>query len=69
MLSRCKKGEQLILQHEPNNKYSDFATRVLRINSEQLGHAPEYLAERIFEETSSGYRAFGATLGRYRLQL
>ncbi|MFL5330033.1 MAG: HIRAN domain-containing protein [Gemmataceae bacterium] len=62
ILSRCKNGEQLVLQHEPNNKYSEFAIRVIRANGEQLGHAPEYLAERICEETGNGYRAFGMLL-------
>jgi hypothetical protein len=32
---------------------------VLRTNDEQLGHAPEYLAERICQEVDAGYKVVG----------
>ena len=59
IIRRCKAGEHLILRHEPDNKYSDFAIQVLRENGEQLGYAPEYLAERICQEIEAGYKAMG----------
>jgi hypothetical protein len=59
IIRRCQPGERLILRHEPDNEYSEFAIQVLRENGEQLGHAPEYLAERICQELESGYQAIG----------
>lgn len=59
VLARCTPGEQLVLQHDAYNDYSIFATKVLRANGEQLGHAPEYLAEQIVERADEGYRIIG----------
>jgi hypothetical protein len=36
-----------------------FAVQVLRTNGEQLGHVPEYLAERIYNAIEDGYRVAG----------
>lgn len=55
IIRRCKRGEQLILRHDAYNAHSLFATQVVRANGEQLGHVPEYLAERICGETEDGY--------------
>lgn len=59
ILRRCSPGEQLILRHDPHNRFSPFATEVLRLSGEQLGHVPEYLAERVCSETNDGHRAIG----------
>lgn len=59
IIKRCKPGEQLILRHDAYNEYSMFATQVLRTNGEQLGHAPDYLAERISTEIEEGYNVVG----------
>ena len=59
IIRRCKAGEHLILRHDPDNEYSELAIQVLRENGEQLGHAPEYLAERICQEIEAGYQAVG----------
>lgn len=59
IIRRCRRGEQLILKHDAYNEYSIFATQVLRTNGEQLGHAPEYLAERIYNELDDGYNVVG----------
>lgn len=59
IIKRCNVGEHLALIHDAYNEYSVFATQVLRTNGEQIGHAPEYLAERICEEVAAGYKAFG----------
>jgi hypothetical protein len=62
IISRCRSSEQLILQHDAYNEYSVFATKVLRTNGEQLGHAPEYLAEKIVDRIEDGYRPIGLLL-------
>jgi hypothetical protein len=59
IIRRCKVGEHLILRHDANSQYSAFATQVLRTNGEQLGHAPEYLADRICQEVEAGYKVVG----------
>jgi hypothetical protein len=59
ILRRCQPGEQLVLRHDPHNRYSEFATEVLRLNGEQLGHAPEHLAQRICDEVANGFRPIG----------
>ncbi len=59
IIRRCKPGEQLVLKHDLYNKYSIFATAVCRLNREQLGHVPEYLAERIVNEIEDGFNAIG----------
>ena len=62
IIKSCRRGERLVLRHDAYNEYSMFATQVLRENGEQLGHAPEYLAERICGEIEDGYRVFGILL-------
>jgi hypothetical protein len=59
VVRRCNPREWLILRHDAYNAYSMFATQVLRTNGEQLGHAPEYLAERICNEIEEGYKVIG----------
>jgi len=59
IIRRCKPGEQLALRPDAYNEYSIFATQVVRRNGEQLGHAPEYLAERIVNEIEDGYNVVG----------
>lgn len=59
VIRRCKVGEWLTLRHDAYNDYSIFAIQVLRTNGEQLGHAPEYLAERICSEIEDGYEVLG----------
>jgi hypothetical protein len=59
IIERCSPREQLILRHDADNACSAFAIDVLRTNGEQLGHAPEYLAERICNELEDGYRVVG----------
>lgn len=59
ILRKCSPGEQLVLRHDPYNRFSPFATQVLRLSGEQLGHVPEYLAEQVCAEVDHGYRAIG----------
>lgn len=55
VLRRCVANEQLILRHDAYNEYSMYAIQVLRKTGEQLGHTPEYMAERIYNEVHEGY--------------
>ncbi|NQW46869.1 MAG: hypothetical protein HQ464_03765 [Planctomycetes bacterium] len=52
----------MILRHDPDNGYSLFATQVLRQTGQQIGHAPEYLAEQICEAVWNGADVCGAIL-------
>ena len=56
VLRDCRVNETIVLVHDPGNSYSSYATKVLRTNGAQLGHAPEYLAERLFREAKAGYQ-------------
>ncbi len=56
IVRQCRAGEALMLEHDPNNRYSAYAIKLLRTNGQQLGHAPEYLAERICDEWKDGYK-------------
>lgn len=47
IIAKCSEGEPLFFRPDPDNQFSVSAVRVLRENGEQLGHAPEYLAEKI----------------------
>ena len=62
LISKCKRGEPLSFLHDRENEFSIFATKVLRKTGEQLGYAPEYMAERIVDEVESGYKARGVLL-------
>ena len=55
IIRNCTAGEQLLLEHDRNNSYSIYATKILRTNGQQLGHAPEYLAQRIVDRLEDGF--------------
>ena len=59
VIENCTVGEQVFFEHDTENAYSSFATKVLRSNGEQLGYAPEYLAEKIIANATEGYRVNG----------
>ena len=59
IIGRCWVGEGLILRRDTENRFSSDATQVLRASCEQLGHVPEYLAERICHELEAGYKVAG----------
>lgn len=62
IIERCAPGEWLVLQHEPENSFSDVAVSLLRTNGEKIGHAADYLGERIVDEKEQGYHAIGIIL-------
>jgi len=54
IIKKCRRGEPLIFQQDPNNPFSVYATKVLWESPgflgrkiQQIGYAPEYMAERI----------------------
>ena len=59
IIANCKLHEKLLFRHDAYSEYSTIATQILRTNGEQLGHAPEYLAEEIVNEIEDGYRVVG----------
>lgn len=56
IVSKCRRGEQLILKHDPLNEHSDCAIEVRRTTGQQLGYVPEWLAQEIRTTIDSGYR-------------
>jgi len=59
IIAKCNVGEWLTFQHDPDNQYSDIAMNIMRTTGEMIGHTPEYIAERIVDETEDGYQVFG----------
>ncbi|MEN0109573.1 MAG: HIRAN domain-containing protein [Planctomycetota bacterium] len=47
IIKRCRAGERLVLGRERDNPYSEYAVKIVRENGQQIGYAPDYLAERI----------------------
>lgn len=54
IIRHCRAGETLVLQRDHDNTFSSFAIAVRRQTGQQIGHVPEYLAERICDELESG---------------
>jgi hypothetical protein len=44
IISRCKPGEALLLTREPSNKHDPWAIKVARLNRQQIGYVPAYIA-------------------------
>jgi len=44
IISRCKPGEALMLNREPNNRFDSGAIRVTRRNGQQIGYVPAHIA-------------------------
>jgi hypothetical protein len=43
IVRRCREGESLLLQREPNNPFDANAVRVLRQSGEQVGYLPAHV--------------------------
>jgi len=61
IIRNCRSGDRLILQHDPDNPYSDYATKMMwekrgifGRSFHQIGNAPEYLAERLCAASWTG---------------
>lgn len=59
ILKLCTPGEDLILQNDAYQEDGVFATKILRMDGQQLGHATEYLAEKIASQLEDGYNVVG----------
>lgn len=60
VIDKCRAGEMLYFEHDAENRFSTFATKVLRAETnEQLGHVPEYLASHVLEQMEDGYGVIG----------
>jgi hypothetical protein len=64
IISRCRISEPLSLRHQRDNGFSEYATAVCRVNGEQLGYLPEFLAEQICEEVEAGFSVQGILKNR-----
>ncbi len=64
VIARCNEGEQLILQHDKENRFSEVATKVLRTTGEQLGHLPDSIAWDLYDtlHENAGWSVMGVTL-------
>jgi hypothetical protein len=54
IIRHCRRGEVLRLIHDPTNRYSPFAIKVLRQTGQQIGHIPEQWAEQVCELMQDG---------------
>ncbi len=60
VIDKCRAGEMLYFEHDAQNRFSTYATKVLRAETkEQLGHVPEYLASHVLEQMEDGYGVVG----------
>src|SRR5262249_27775492 len=54
ILGRCRAGERLRLEREPDNPVDPNAIKVCRLTGEQLGYVAADVAERLAEELDRG---------------
>jgi hypothetical protein len=68
IIPRCRVGELLVLQHEPDNPHDINAIRVLRQNGEQIGYLEREFAGEVVSRSAKGrhYHALVAGIGRPR---
>jgi len=63
---RCRVGELLVLEHEPDNPHDINAIRVLRQTGEQIGYLEREFAGEVVSRTAKGrhYHAIVAGIGQ-----
>lgn len=68
IIPRCRVGELLRLEHEPDNPYDINAIRVLRQTGEQIGYLPRDFAAEVVSRSAKGwsYHAVLSGFGRAR---
>jgi HIRAN domain len=68
IIPRCRVGDLLVLEHEPDNPHDINAIRVLRQNGEQIGYLEREFAGEVVSRSAKGWRyhAVIAGLGRSR---
>ena len=63
IISRCRVGEALILDAEPDNPEDENAIRVLRLDGKQIGYIERDMAARLVDDLTD-FSAFVAGVGR-----
>jgi hypothetical protein len=68
IIPRCRVGELLVLEHEPDNPHDINAIRVLRQTGEQIGYLEREFAGDVVSRSAKGrhYHALIAGIGRPR---
>ncbi len=68
IIPRCRVGDLLVLEHEPDNPHDINAIRVLRQNGEQIGYLEREFAGEVVSRSAKGrtYHAVIADIGRPR---
>ena len=56
IVKRCRIGEELLLEHDSQNRYDPTATRVCRVNGQQIGFLSSELAAQLVEHSERGRR-------------
>jgi hypothetical protein len=66
IIPRCRVGELLVLEHEPNNPHDINAIRILRQTGEQIGYLEREFAGEVVSRSAKGrqYHAVIAGIGR-----
>ena len=66
IILRCRVGDLLVLEHEPDNPHDINAIRVLRQNGEQIGYLEREFAGEVVSRAAKGrtYHAVIAGIGR-----
>ena len=66
IIPRCRVGDLLVLEHEPDNPHDINAIRVLRQNGEQIGYLEREFAGEVVSRSAKGgkYHAVIAGIGR-----
>ena len=61
IIPRCRVGDRLVLEHEPDNPHDVNAIRVLRQNGEQIGYLDREFAGQVVSRSAKGWK-FHATM-------
>ena len=66
IVPRCRVGDLLVLEHEPDNPHDINAIRVLRQSGEQIGYLEREFAGEVVSRSAKGrtYHAVIASIGR-----
>ena len=66
IIPRCRVGDLLVLEHEPDNPHDINAIRVLRQNGEQIGYLEREFAGEVVSRSAKGrrYHVVIAGIGR-----
>ncbi len=58
IISKCRGGDHLLLEHDVSNALSDFALKVLTESGEQIGLMKDLLSEKILDRQKKGTSYF-----------